>query len=71
MSQSSEKQKHEKRKTTRLRTNIPFKYFVHSGREEIIKEGKILEISSENVLFDSPEGISIGDRIRFEVTLPT
>lgn len=71
MSQPQEKQKHEKRKTTRLRTNIPFKYFIHSGREEIIKEGKILEISAENVLFDSPEGISIGDRIRFEVTLPT
>lgn len=69
MSQS--KEKHEKRKTTRLRTNIPFKYFVHSGQEEIIKEGKILEISAENILFDSPEGISIGDRIRFEVTLPT
>ncbi len=69
MSQSREK--HEKRKTTRLRTNIPFKYYVHSGPEEIIKEGKILEISAENILFDSPEGISIGDRIRFEVALPT
>jgi twitching motility protein PilT len=72
MSQSPEKhEKHEKRKTTRLRTNIPFRYYIHSAREEIIKEGKILEISAENVLFDSPEGISIGDRIRFEVTLPT
>lgn len=68
---SQAKERHEKRKTTRLRTNIPFKYYVHSGQEEIIKEGKILEISEENILFDSPEGISIGDRIRFEVTLPT
>jgi twitching motility protein PilT len=62
---------HDKRKSTRLKTNIPFRYFVHNGREEIIKEGKILEISAENLLFDSPEGISIGDRVRFEVALPT
>jgi len=61
----------EKRKTTRLKTNIPFRYFVHNGREEIIKEGRITEISSENLFFGSPEGISIGDRVRFEVTLPT
>ena len=62
---------HDKRKSSRLKTNIPFRYFVHNGIEEIIKDGKILEISGENLLFDSPEGISIGDRIRFEVALPT
>lgn len=60
-----------KRKAHRLKTNIPFKYFVHTGREEIIKDGTILEISAENLLFKSPEGISIGDRVKFEVSLPT
>lgn len=62
---------HERRKTPRLKTNIPFKYFVQSGREEITKEGVIMEISPENLFFSSPEGISIGDRIKFEVILPT
>lgn len=62
---------HERRRTPRLKTNIPFKYFVQSGREEITKEGMITEISAENLCFSFPEGISIGDRIKFEIILPT
>lgn len=64
-------QSHDRRRTPRLKTNIPFKYFVQSGREELIKEGMVMEVSPENLFFSSPEGISIGDRIKFEITLPT